>query len=155
MSSRDSVPLPDYLRVSIGAVVRAWRLARGFTLEELAVKAGPDVSRGYLSQLENDKIHTPSEEKLAQLAEALGIAPLVLVTRTFPDTELPNTLPAAVADSTAPIGIEGAAAPHFDVDLSRLTAALSRVPTSRQQQYVDAFVALVEQLTEGEAQERV
>lgn len=154
MSSGDGGPLPDYLRVSIGAVVRAWRVVRGLTLEELAVKAGAGITRGYLSQLENDKIHTPGEEKLALVAQALGIAPLVLVTRTFPDATSPSTLSGDEQAEITPVRIERDAATDFGVDLSRLTAALSRVPSARQQQYVNALVALVEHLTAGEIEEK-
>lgn len=150
MSLNRGNQLPDYLQISIGTVIRAWRVARGLTLEELASNAGGGVTRGYLSQLENDKIHTPSEEKLALVAHALDIAPLVLVTRTFPAVELPSTSSTAGGDATVASRRASGSAAASDVDLSRLSAALSRVPTARRQQYVDALVALVEHLASGE-----
>ncbi len=140
-------PLPDYLRIPLGRVIRAWRQAQGLTLEDLASRAGSPFSRGYLSQLENDRIHTPGEEKLAQLAAALGVDPLVLVTRQFPDEGAsPATGEARVPTSTtrdsAEIGVS--------VDVAPLLAALAGLPPSRQQQYVDALVSLVERLSRGE-----
>src|SRR5947209_7556235 len=85
MAENDAASLPAFLRVPLGDVVRAWRQARKLTLAELATAAGPAFTRGYLSQLENGGIQHPSGQKLAQLATALEVDPLILVLRQFPD----------------------------------------------------------------------
>lgn len=146
MTARDAEMLPDYLRIPLGQVVHAWRVAQGLTLEDLAAKAGAGFTRGYLSQLENDRIHTPSEGKLAQLATALGIDPLLLVTRQFPDESVPGA-PRGGAVQERPSD------EHLTVDVSPLLSALGTVPPGRQQQYVDALVSLVRHLSAGEQDE--
>jgi len=146
MSATDSSPLPEYLRVSIGSAVRAWRVARQLTLEELAGKAGGRVTRGYLSQLENNKIHSPGEAKIAQVARALDIDPIVLVTRQFPSEHLI----ASVDTDRAVDGLQGAqhAAPEHSVtaDLSPLLTALAHLSQPQQQVWIDALAALLEKV---------
>jgi transcriptional regulator with XRE-family HTH domain len=156
MSLPPEGPLPPYLRVPLGQVIRAWRMARGLTLAELAARAGPPMTRGYLSQLENDRIHTPSEEKVAQLAAALGIEPLVLLTRQFPPA---GSHAEELAEQTAPTSPDQSVPPDVgpghstDLDLSRLLTALEPLPPARQQQYLDALAVLVEQLLGGETRD--
>jgi transcriptional regulator with XRE-family HTH domain len=148
VTQRRDPSLPSYLHTPLGEVVRAWRLERGLTLEDLAARVGSGMSRGYLSQLENDKIHTPSEEKLALLAAALSIDPLILVTRAFP-TEA-HQVHGRVDDSIHPL--EDEAPGTVTADVSKLIDLLASLPPSRQQSYIDALIALIERLAPSEVQ---
>lgn len=56
--------------------LRALRLERGFTQEELAHRAG--VDRTYVSALER-KVYAPSVDVLDQLATAVGVDPWTLI----------------------------------------------------------------------------
>ena len=73
-----------FLETTIGEVVRSWRRHHGLTVTELAAQAGPPITKGYVSQLERDKIRTPGDTKLAQLARALGVSVRDLVNRRLP-----------------------------------------------------------------------
>jgi transcriptional regulator with XRE-family HTH domain len=148
VTQRPDPSLPSYLHTPLGEVVRAWRLERELTLEDLAARAGSGMSRGYISQLENDKIHTPSEEKLALLAAALSIDPLVLVTRSFPSDEHP--VHREFHDGPGPT--EDATRGTVTANISELIDLLASLPPSRQQSYIDALIALVERLLPGEVQ---
>jgi transcriptional regulator with XRE-family HTH domain len=55
----------------IGSRIRALRLEQKLTLDQLAEKAGS--SKSYLWELENKDPPRPSAEKLAGIAEALGV----------------------------------------------------------------------------------
>ncbi len=67
---------------TIGEVIREWRKTRQMTLTELAKAA--EVTKDYLSQLENDKIKHPSDDHLIRIANALNIPVLSLVNRHLP-----------------------------------------------------------------------
>ena len=56
----------------LGEKLRELRKARGLTLERLADQAS--LSKSYLWELENRESQRPSAEKLAALADALGVA---------------------------------------------------------------------------------
>jgi transcriptional regulator with XRE-family HTH domain len=56
---------------TIGTVIRAWRIFRGFSSTELAEKAG--VRIGYLSEIEHDRTLRPYEDYLEKLADALRV----------------------------------------------------------------------------------
>jgi transcriptional regulator with XRE-family HTH domain len=70
---------------SLGHVVKAWREARGLTITQLASHAGAPMTKGYLSQLEHDRIRLPRDENLARLSAALEIPVVYLLTRRLPD----------------------------------------------------------------------
>jgi transcriptional regulator with XRE-family HTH domain len=70
---------------SIGEVVMAWRKLRNLTVTELAQRSGSPISKGYISQLEHNKVRQPSEDHLVRIATALHIPVLYLVTRRLPD----------------------------------------------------------------------
>ena len=57
---------------SIGDRIKERRLALGWTLDRLASEA--DVSKGFLSDLENDRRKTASGDFLNGLAQALGVS---------------------------------------------------------------------------------
>jgi transcriptional regulator with XRE-family HTH domain len=58
----------------VGDVVKAWREERKLTAADLVARAGPPISRAWLSQLENGKIGQPRDAKrLTLLAQALDI----------------------------------------------------------------------------------
>lgn len=69
-------------QVTIGQAVREWRQARQMTLTDLAMAA--KITKGYLSQLENNKIQHPDDAHLIKIADALGIPVLSLVLRYLP-----------------------------------------------------------------------
>ncbi|MBI3442473.1 MAG: helix-turn-helix transcriptional regulator [Candidatus Sungbacteria bacterium] len=69
-------------QVTLGETVRAWRQEQQMTLTNLARTAG--VTKGYLSQVENDKIRHPSDLHLIKIASALNIPVLFLVNRRLP-----------------------------------------------------------------------
>src|SRR2546425_804215 len=72
----------------LGDVVKAWREARRLTVTELAARAGEPISKGYISEVENNKIRKPNDEYLIRIAEALKIPVEYLVIRRLPDEEL-------------------------------------------------------------------
>lgn len=59
----------------IGAAIKAQRLVRGYTLAELAEKAGTSAS--YLSDIERGRT-LPSLEKLHDIAEAFGYEDVIV-----------------------------------------------------------------------------
>lgn len=66
----DEIPnsIPKTHRPRIGVLLRARRKEQGLTLDQLASRVG--LSRGFLSQVENDKAQ-PSLSSLVQIAKAL------------------------------------------------------------------------------------
>ena len=58
--------------MDIGAKIRSLRLQRGLTQEELASRC--ELTKGYISQLEND-IASPSISTLIDILNVLGIKP--------------------------------------------------------------------------------
>lgn len=58
--------------MNVGQKIRALRTEAGVTLPDLAEKAG--VSKGFLSQLENDEKANVSLDTLAKIAKALGVS---------------------------------------------------------------------------------
>lgn len=56
---------------TIGAKIKELRKKKGYTLDELAALA--DSSKSYIWELENKNPPRPSAEKLAKIAEALGV----------------------------------------------------------------------------------
>jgi transcriptional regulator with XRE-family HTH domain len=84
------------LSIPVGAVVRAWRQHRGWSLTELAEVAGPPITKGYLSQLERGLIKQPrSRQKLDQIARALGVSGWDLHARHMPGENLESPDPPA------------------------------------------------------------
>jgi transcriptional regulator with XRE-family HTH domain len=71
------------LELTIGAVVRAWREFRGWSLTEFAQRAG--LKKGHVSEIEQAKIDRPSRATLQKLATGLGIDEWDLHTRRMPD----------------------------------------------------------------------
>lgn len=69
-------------KVTIGETVRAWREAQKMTLTDLA--GATKYNKSYISQLENNKIHNPSDDHLIRIAGALNIPVLFLVIRRLP-----------------------------------------------------------------------
>jgi transcriptional regulator with XRE-family HTH domain len=74
--------IPPDLRVPIGRVVKAWRLAHGWSVTELARRAG--VPKGHLSEIENEKIDRPQDETVLKLANALDVPYADLHMRRLP-----------------------------------------------------------------------
>lgn len=62
---------------TLGRKVRDLRQEKGFTLEQLATAAG--ASKSYMWEIENKAVARPSAEKLARIAEALGVTTEYLV----------------------------------------------------------------------------
>lgn len=58
--------------MEIGAKIRAYRLQRGLTQEELALRC--ELTKGYISQLEND-VSSPSIATLIDILNVLGVTP--------------------------------------------------------------------------------
>jgi transcriptional regulator with XRE-family HTH domain len=85
------------LSIPIGTVVRAWREARELSVTELALRSGRPVTKGYVSELENGKIHNPGSTHLNRIASTLGIPVLYLVARWLPD-QVPEATEGAVED---------------------------------------------------------
>ncbi len=69
--------------ISLGEVVKAWRQARGLTVTGLAARAG--MAKGYISEVENNKIRRPNDDQLIRLADAMSIPVLYLVNRRLPE----------------------------------------------------------------------
>ncbi len=70
--------------VSIGDVVKAWRKVRNWTLAELAQRCDSTITKGYLSQLENNRIEQPNDDHLLRIAKALTIPVEYLLMRRLP-----------------------------------------------------------------------
>ncbi len=70
---------------SLGEVVKAWRTTRKLTVTELAARAGKPITKGYISEVEHNKIRQPNDEYLVRIAAALDIPVLYLVTRRLPN----------------------------------------------------------------------
>lgn len=68
--------------MQIGAKIKALRLKKGLTQEELGERT--DLSKGYISQLERD-LNSPSIETLFSILEVLGSTP-----KDFFDDESPE-----------------------------------------------------------------
>lgn len=62
--------------MSLGANIKKFRKARGYTQIELANRA--NISRSYLADVERDR-YNPSVDTLTNLAKALGINPSILL----------------------------------------------------------------------------
>ena len=60
----------------LGRNLRAWRLERGMSQEQLALDAG--MKRSYVSELERG-LRNPTVRALGRLAEALNVEPCELV----------------------------------------------------------------------------
>jgi len=65
------------MNISVGRKVRALRLEKNISLPELAERAG--VSKGFLSQLENDEESNPSLDTLNKVAKALNVTLAALI----------------------------------------------------------------------------
>ena len=72
----------------IGPRIRRLREERGWSLTELAERAG--ISRSYLYQIERGE-STPTQEKIDQLAKALGALPSELFGEA-PSIDIPDSL---------------------------------------------------------------
>lgn len=73
--------------VPLGQVVRAWRLHRNLSYGKLVEKGGTPLSKGYLSQLECNKIRQPGSKHMEALTKGLEIDPTILLARIFPGQE--------------------------------------------------------------------
>jgi transcriptional regulator with XRE-family HTH domain len=87
------------LHIPIGAVVRAWREAKKLSVTEFAERAGSPVTKSYLSELENGRIHNPGATHLERIASTLSIPVLYLVARWLPD-QVAEEMESAVEGST-------------------------------------------------------
>ncbi len=81
----------------LGQKIKKLREKEGFSLNQLAEKA--DVSKAYLSQLENSLSKQPSAEILLKIASALGITiadlldqPVRVYAEDFEDEDIPDVL---------------------------------------------------------------
>lgn len=84
---------------TFGRVLRAYRRSRGLTQEELAERA--DLDRTYPSLLERG-LRSPSLLMVFQIAEALGIDPAELVSKTAHSRKLSISANADVVDPPSP-----------------------------------------------------
>ena len=103
--------MPDDLLAGLGRRARAHRIARGWTLREVAERSG--VSPRYLVQLEAGRGNI-SVRRLADVAQALETTPAILLT----DTQSPST------NVIALLGLRGAG----KTSVGRRLAKRRRVP---------------------------
>lgn len=68
-----------FVRFSVGQIVRDWRLNQDLDVTGFANKA--ELEKGYINQIEHNKIRTPSDPILVQMANGLGINLLYLKLR--------------------------------------------------------------------------
>ena len=85
------------MKFGVGKRIRVLRTEKGINLPELAEKAG--VSKGFLSQLENDEEANPSLDSLNKFIKEMGLSkaetqPSLKVTRSG----LPNETHVVVLD---------------------------------------------------------
>ena len=80
--------------MTIGERVKRWREEKGISAAELARRAG--ISKGYLSELENDRVNSPrpSADVLYRLATALDVTVADLLGKKVQpaDREVPASL---------------------------------------------------------------
>ena len=67
---------------TIGDVVREWRRYRQISLTDFCQQT--QLSKGYISELEHNKIGTPKQDKVKKLAPALGISEMDILSRRMP-----------------------------------------------------------------------
>ena len=68
-----------------GAVLRAWRRQRDYSVTDLALQAGFGVTgRSYISKIEHGLIRHISEERLERIAAALGVSATDLLAKRWP-----------------------------------------------------------------------
>jgi transcriptional regulator with XRE-family HTH domain len=70
------------MKPSVGATVRAWRIHRKLTVTQLAEQIG--VKKGYISELEHERIQHPRPDRLTQIALALELNPLDIINGRLP-----------------------------------------------------------------------
>jgi transcriptional regulator with XRE-family HTH domain len=58
---------------TLGQFIRANRLAKGLTQEQLADRIGDNMRQSHISQLEKDVVKFPRRERLEAIAEALDV----------------------------------------------------------------------------------
>lgn len=87
--------------MTIQSSLRQLRLESGFTMTELARKAG--VSRTYISELESGKATVPSLAVVTALAKALGVSPAVLINE--PEMNIKVSIPQSLARAAEEYGI--------------------------------------------------
>lgn len=73
------------MATKLGDKIRAGRRAQGFTLDELARRAG--LSKSYLWELENRDSPSPSAEKVQALADELGLEVTFLIDDSFDEPQ--------------------------------------------------------------------
>lgn len=81
MPSRMATTPPDTDLGRIGANVKAFRIARAWTQEELAHalgESGKPTDRAYISRVESGQ-HNPSTTTLLRIARSLGVRPAELL----------------------------------------------------------------------------
>lgn len=67
---------------AIGDVVREWRQYRQISLTEFSKQT--KLTKGYISELEHNKIDNPKQDKLERMAEPLGISVRDILSRRMP-----------------------------------------------------------------------
>jgi len=67
------------MKVSVGKRIRSLRIEKNINLPELAEKA--NISKAFLSELENDDEANPSLDSLNKVAKALGVTLATLLER--------------------------------------------------------------------------
>jgi transcriptional regulator with XRE-family HTH domain len=75
--------------MEIGDYIKKYRELRGFTLPDLAARAG--VSKAFLWEIESGKSRRPGAEVLFRIAEALGVTIAQLMGRP-PEREVQNLI---------------------------------------------------------------
>jgi len=101
----------------IGTRIRSHRADRGLSLNALSDKA--NVSKGYLSQLENGGASNPSIDTLGRIAEALDLSLEELVSEPRPPDSGGTRLPRGLAEFMAERESQGNALPEEDVEMLR------------------------------------
>jgi transcriptional regulator with XRE-family HTH domain len=94
-----SISLPS--SISIGQLVKEWRLYRGLKPAQLAKIA--QIPPNYISALESGYIKTPAFDRLDVLADSLGISVLDISERRLPPkepTDITQQVPYANRSST-------------------------------------------------------
>jgi transcriptional regulator with XRE-family HTH domain len=104
-------------RSPIGVRIKELREARGWSLNKLALKAG--CSQGYLSDVENGKISSPSGQMLVKLAAALGASTdylLGITDNPIPQPPTKNLSPDEQLDQLG-VWLRGSGASEEDITL--------------------------------------
>lgn len=119
-------PIEQYeCTVSLGDTVKRWREYRGLTLNQFAKIA--QISKGYISDIEHNRINQPKAEQLVRLAAGLNISVRELISCTLP----PNNTYTQSHKISSPANYKEEATQYFEQQIHELISDATLTPNER------------------------